>query len=66
MNVVLCVEQDAILDELLLAFRWGVRLRPTDWVVVVPVLPRLPLLRAIGRVDATVAEQIAERHSEEA
>jgi nucleotide-binding universal stress UspA family protein len=59
MNVLLCVELDAILDELLVAFRWGIRLRPVDRVVVVHVLPRLPLLQAVGRVDSTVAEQIA-------
>jgi nucleotide-binding universal stress UspA family protein len=58
-HILLCVEQDDILDELLVAFRWGVRVGPSDRVSVLHVSPKLPWLRAIGRVDPTIGEQVA-------
>ena len=61
MKVLLCVDDDAILDDLLVAaFRWGVRVGSADSVIALHVSPKVPWLRTIGRVDPTVGEQIAQ------
>lgn len=60
MNVLLCVDRDAILDDLLVAFRWGVRLGPADRLLVLHVVPKVAWLHTIGRLDPTVEEQVRE------
>jgi nucleotide-binding universal stress UspA family protein len=58
-NVLVCVDRDHALEDLLIAFRWGVRVGPADRVVVLHVVPKVSWLRAVSRVDPTVSERLA-------
>ena len=57
-SILLCVDRDEVLFDLLVGFRYGVRIGAADRVLVCHVLPKTPWMRAIARVDPTVAEQV--------
>lgn len=59
MRALLCVDRDAVFDDLLAVLRWGVRLGPDDVVWVLHVTPKLTWTRFRSHADPALAGEVA-------